>query len=108
MARTLAAGAQWTGTGRLSGWLYDAGGYPGLVQDARAPAVTGDLFAMHDPTAMLDILDDYEEAGPHFPTPQEYARAILSITTDQGDVPAWAYLYNWPVDGMSKWTLSII
>lgn len=100
----MAAGAQWIGTGCLSGWLYDAGGYPGLVQDAGAPYVPGDLFALYDGQAMLDILDDYEEVGPRFPMPQEYVRTIASITTNDGEVPAWVYLYNWPVDGLPKWT----
>jgi len=50
------------GTGVLAGRLYDFGTYPGLVPDAAAGPVTGDLYDI--PDALLPVLDEIEEVYP--------------------------------------------
>jgi gamma-glutamylcyclotransferase (GGCT)/AIG2-like uncharacterized protein YtfP len=108
MARRLAAGSEWLGTGTLNGRLYHIDDYPGLVMDGDAPPVAGDIFRLRDAGAMLAVLDAYEEAGPDFPAPQEYVRCVTSVTTDSGTLDAWVYIYNWSVTDLPEYAVSII
>lgn len=50
------------GTGTIAGRLYDFGTYPGLVLDAAAGAVAGDIYEI--PDALLPVLDEIEEVYP--------------------------------------------
>jgi len=50
------------GTGTIAGRLYDFGTYPGLVLDALAGPVAGDIYDISD--ALLPVLDEIEEVYP--------------------------------------------
>lgn len=50
------------GTGSVSGRLHDFGTYPGLVLDAAAGSVIGDIYDI--PDALLPVLDEIEEVYP--------------------------------------------
>lgn len=50
------------GTGTVAGRLYDFGSYPGLVPDAGAGPVAGDIYDV--PEALMPVLDEIEEVYP--------------------------------------------
>jgi len=50
------------GTGTIAGRLYDFGTYPGLVLDAAAGPVAGDIYDI--PDVLLPVLDEIEEVYP--------------------------------------------
>jgi gamma-glutamylcyclotransferase (GGCT)/AIG2-like uncharacterized protein YtfP len=50
------------GGATVPGRLYDFGTYPGLVLDAAAPGVAGDLYEVED--ALVPVLDEIEEVYP--------------------------------------------
>ncbi len=79
---------------RVRGRLYVVDWYPGLVLDARAGPVTGELWRLQT-DADLTALDAYEGCAPDDPTPHEYVRTIIGAqrTDTREEVPAWAYLY---------------
>lgn len=51
------------GTARVTGALYDFGDYPGLVLDAAARAVAGEVY--HIEPQLLPVLDGIEEYVPN-------------------------------------------
>lgn len=92
IARWLRGAAWLLGPATIGGALYQVAHYPGLVPGAGG-LVHGDLFALDDPMAVLNILDDYEECAAHYPHPHEYRRERLSVQTAHGLVDAWVYVY---------------
>ena len=50
------------GSATVPGRLYDFGTYPGLVLDAGAPGVAGDLYEVD--AALVPVLDEIEEVYP--------------------------------------------
>ena len=50
------------GTATIAGRLFDFGTYPGLVLDASAGPVLGDVYDI--PDALLPVLDEIEEVYP--------------------------------------------
>lgn len=56
------ASATLVGTAHIAGRLYDFGTYPGLVLDATAGPVAGDIYDI--PEALLPVLDEIEEVYP--------------------------------------------
>lgn len=66
--------------------LYDLGPYPGVVRDADAGAVAGELFAVSE--CCLDELDDFEGV------PDLFTRERIDLADG---TTAWAYLYARPV-----------
>jgi gamma-glutamylcyclotransferase (GGCT)/AIG2-like uncharacterized protein YtfP len=50
------------GTAAVRGRLYDFGAYPGLVLDAAAGPVRGDVYEIDD--ALVPVLDEIEEVYP--------------------------------------------
>lgn len=94
----LAPCARYLGAATLPGRLYQLpGGYPGLIHASSEPtSVSGDLWELAgDGQALLDRLDDYEEASERFPAPREYARMALDVTHQGRERTAWVYLYRW-------------
>jgi len=61
------------GTGTVAGRLYDFGSYPGLVPDAAAGQVVGDIYDV--PEALVPVLDEIEEVYP--------GQATLFVRTEQ-------------------------
>jgi gamma-glutamylcyclotransferase (GGCT)/AIG2-like uncharacterized protein YtfP len=106
MARLLSSNADFLGVACCQGRLYLIKHYPGLLlSDDAADIVHGELFRLRERDAMLGELDMYEACGEGFPAPTEYIRQMLSVTlADGGSHDAWTYIYNWPVDGLSRIT----
>ncbi|UZE48773.1 gamma-glutamylcyclotransferase family protein [Rhodopseudomonas sp. P2A-2r] len=100
MSKLLSRSAEFLGEGRCPGRLYMIAHYPGLLR-AAAPGdvVSGELYRMHDPAALLAELDEYESCGPNFDPPTLYLRETLPVTLADGSVhEAWTYIYNRPVE----------
>lgn len=96
MARRLGGEASFLGTARTRGRLIDLGKYPGLVIDDCAESfVGGDLFALHDPAAILASLDDYEGCGARDMPPFEFERRVIDALRENGShTRAWVYAYT--------------
>ncbi len=101
MARWLGDAARPVGPAVAQGALYRVAAYPGFVPGVTG-GVTGDLFALPDPEAVLAALDDYEECAAHFPQPHEYRRERLIVLGEHGPVEAWTYIYNRDVVGLER------
>jgi gamma-glutamylcyclotransferase (GGCT)/AIG2-like uncharacterized protein YtfP len=98
MARLLRAQARHLGTARTRGRLYDLGPYPGMTSPQRTiDWVTGDLYALRAPRALLGVLDAYEAGDVGRERPR-FVRARAVVTLDGGRRRlAWLYLYRPPV-----------
>lgn len=105
IAERLARRAFYAGPATYRGRLYLVKHYPGLIASANdADVVHGDVFAGCD-DVLLRELDDYEGCGPNDPHPQQYRRVIQQVMLGSGNaVDAWIYLYNRPVDGLTRIT----
>lgn len=79
------------------GNLYDAGGYPGLVEIPNFTHwVKGEVFRLKSPKELLNHLDKYEECHPDFPQPWEYVRKRLGLVQEDGEtLDCWVYCYQW-------------
>ncbi|PWK37601.1 gamma-glutamylcyclotransferase family protein [Cupriavidus plantarum] len=75
------------GAGVIAGRLYDFGTYPGLVLDAAAGPVRGDIYDI--PHALLPVLDEIEEVYPGQAT--LFVREVRDI--DHGGAPLPCLLY---------------
>ena len=104
MARLLSANADFLGEVSCRGRLYMVKHYPGLVlSDDAAEIVHGELYRLRAPEDLLREFDMYEACGEGFPEPTQYLRRILGITLgDSSTVDAWTYIYNWPVDHLTR------
>lgn len=95
----------WVRHDRVSGHLYDLGGYPGLVL-APDGEVHGDLLAIQD-KALLGDMDIYKLYDPEQPAASEYRR-VKTVSLDSGKT-VWAYEYNLTLKGRpliasGRWT----
>jgi gamma-glutamylcyclotransferase (GGCT)/AIG2-like uncharacterized protein YtfP len=103
MARMLSSHADFLGEAQCRGRLYLVKHYPGLVlSDDAAEIVSGELYRLRQPDALLREFDMYEACGEGFPEPTEYLRQMLQVTLSDGTAApqvadAWTYVYNWPV-----------
>ena len=99
MARLLSANADFLGEATCHGRLYLMKHYPGLVlSDDPADIVSGELYRLREPDALLREFDMYEACGEGFAAPTEYVREMLGVTLGDGTAgEAWTYIYNWPV-----------
>jgi gamma-glutamylcyclotransferase (GGCT)/AIG2-like uncharacterized protein YtfP len=104
MAQLLSRSADFVGEARCRGRLYRVTHYPGLVlSDDSDDVVFGELFRLRQPAELLREFDMYEACGEGFAEPTEYVRQMLAVTADDGAVSeAWTYVYNWPVDRLSR------
>lgn len=101
MARWLRGVAPLVGRATARGALYRIESYPGFVPSYEG-VVTGDLFTLPDPAALLAQLDEYEECAAHFPKPHEYRRALVTVLGADGPVEAWTYIYARDVAGLER------
>ena len=87
------------GKGTVQGQLYEIDGYPGLALSTNPQhAVTGELYRLTGSARIFDQLDEYDGCTAQSPGPHEYTRREIPIKLEQGgDVIAWIYLYNWPL-----------
>ena len=112
MHATLAAEADFIGAARVSGLLYDFGWHPaGVEGDAMEDAtITGEVYRMRDPTALLARLDEYEGYVPDDPGPvfdRVLVRAALedaaaAAAIGERDPLVWIYWYRGPVEGRAR------
>jgi len=85
------------GRGSIQGGLYEVGIYPALVPDPSG-RVVGELHQMSHPGRVLQALDDYEGCRMEMPDLGLYARDVVPVTLDDGEVvEAWTYFYNAPL-----------
>jgi gamma-glutamylcyclotransferase (GGCT)/AIG2-like uncharacterized protein YtfP len=54
---------RYVGTSAVHGTLYDFGDWPGLLPDAAAPAIAGDVYRIDEP--LLALIDEIEEYAPN-------------------------------------------
>lgn len=103
MADKLARNASFQGHAAYRGRLFLVETYPGVVPSSdAADVVQGDVFALND-ASYLRTLDRYEGCGPDDPQPQQYRREIGCVALETGAViDAWLYLYNWPVENLTR------
>jgi gamma-glutamylcyclotransferase (GGCT)/AIG2-like uncharacterized protein YtfP len=88
------------GDARVRGVLYRVAAYPGLVLDAEAGWVQGELYRLRDP-GVLERLDAYEGVGPLDPEPREYRRIRATVQCLDGEEhEAWVYEYGWDPAGL--------
>jgi gamma-glutamylcyclotransferase (GGCT)/AIG2-like uncharacterized protein YtfP len=104
MARLLSANADFLGDAMCRGRLYMVKHYPGLVPSCDASDIVhGELYRLREVDALLREFDMYEACGEGFPEPTQYLRRMLSVTMADGSAgEAWTYVYNWPVDRLSR------
>lgn len=81
--------------GTIPGLLYDLGEYPGLIEtNLKDQLVHGSVYQMEDSAEVLKQLDYYEGVGPDEEQPNLYRRELTQISTDEGLITAWIYIYN--------------
>jgi gamma-glutamylcyclotransferase (GGCT)/AIG2-like uncharacterized protein YtfP len=90
------------GPGTVRGHLHNLGAYPGLILDASAPSVPGQVFAVPDaPT--LARMDSYEGYDPANPDESLFLRVQVAIVLDTGaETVCWIYTYNRPIPASSS------
>jgi gamma-glutamylcyclotransferase (GGCT)/AIG2-like uncharacterized protein YtfP len=104
MAKMLSANADFLGEASCRGRLYRVKHYPGLVlSEAANEIVHGELYRLREVEAMLREFDMYEACGEGFPEPTQYIRQMFSVTLADGtSSEAWTYVYNWPVEKLTR------
>ena len=92
-ARLLQTQAQWIGSARMPGRLYQFGPYPGaVISNASGEWVHGELYNLRDPDRLLSQLDEYEGG--------DYQRTIAKVQANAGEpIQAWVYVYRGKLDG---------
>ena len=86
-SRELEAASDFVSNGRTQGLLIQLHGYRGMTPSDDPNAwVDGELHRLHDPAAMLPMLDAYEGS--------EFERRVVAVTLDDGTpIDSWAYIY---------------
>lgn len=100
MAEYLHTHAEFLRHGRFQGRMYQISYYPGVIaSDDKDDSVYGEVYRLHDPQAVLRILDEYEECSAQHAQPAEYERITAQIISVDGHVAesAWIYLYQWTI-----------
>jgi gamma-glutamylcyclotransferase (GGCT)/AIG2-like uncharacterized protein YtfP len=74
--------------------LYNLGAYPGVILDATAAPISGELFTVPD-AATLAALDAYEDYRPADRANSLFLREKAVVTLDNGSHQScWVYVYN--------------
>jgi len=82
------------GRAKIHARLLNLGEYPGIVLDANAASIPGELFIVPD-GATLAALDAYEGYWPDDPAGSLFLRTKAVVTLDDGsEIPCWVYVYN--------------
>ena len=104
LTHRLLGAAEFIGTGRYQGILYDLGNYPGAVaSDDPDDIVYGEVYRLRDPASILAGLDEYEGCGETVSTPPEYERAVARILlASDAVIHAYLYLYRRPCGGLRR------
>jgi gamma-glutamylcyclotransferase (GGCT)/AIG2-like uncharacterized protein YtfP len=103
MARRLRSVARYVGTARAPGRLYDLGRYPGLKPALRRGEwVSGDLYLLPAPRALLRDLDRYE-AGVRGRERARFVRVRTPLLLARSRrTVAWVYLFTRPVRAAAR------
>lgn len=111
MRTRLEAEAEWVGTGKVAGRLYDFGRYPGLVRTIplSQSVVHGEVFRLLDPVSSFRWLDLYEGLPVGLTRGAEYERVVGSVAVASGtSTNAWVYVWIGSLDrarlvGNGRW-----
>jgi gamma-glutamylcyclotransferase (GGCT)/AIG2-like uncharacterized protein YtfP len=86
----------------VRGHLYHLGDHPGMVLDARAGRVLGEIATPADMAKTLLELDEIEEAFPRGQPGGTYRRTLIEVAPPAGPpVLAWTYVLDTPGPGAS-------
>jgi gamma-glutamylcyclotransferase (GGCT)/AIG2-like uncharacterized protein YtfP len=88
-------------TAKFKGRLFDIGEYPGGIIGDAGYNIAGSVFKLKSADA-LSRLDDYEGFGEDQDQPNLFVREWLPVTTGEGAIDCWVYLYNLPVEGLKE------
>ena len=94
--------ARFVSSGAARGTLYDAGAFPGMIESANVSMVVGEVYELFDRDTFFETLDLIEGYWPEQPERSLYARKTIPVTTHEGTIKAWAYIFNQPVTGLLK------
>lgn len=100
VAQFLQSNAEFYAEGYFHGKLFDLGDYPGAIESKNPEdKVFGSIFKVRNPDAVFVAIDEYEETGDKFPSPNEFIRKKIDVFVSNGEmIPSYVYLYNWPVE----------
>ena len=90
------------GPALFKGRLYDCGEYPGAIADNDGYDIKGNIFSLHESTAALAVLDDYEGFGVDQEQPNLFVREQITATCNNQIVGCWIYLYNPPIVDLTE------
>jgi gamma-glutamylcyclotransferase (GGCT)/AIG2-like uncharacterized protein YtfP len=80
--------------GTIRARLYNLGAYPGVILDATAAPIPGEVFLVPD-AATLARLDAYEDYRPADPANSLFLREKTVVTFDDGTTQVcWVYTYT--------------
>jgi gamma-glutamylcyclotransferase (GGCT)/AIG2-like uncharacterized protein YtfP len=86
---------------KIKGLLYDIGEYPGLTLGSdNLYWIYGKLY--HIDEKALKLIDSYEGYGDKEEQPNLFIREEHTTSTADGEIDAWVYIYNLPVDGLKS------
>lgn len=100
MGERLRREARLIGAGSIAGVLHRVSWYPAAVDSAEpGKRVHGEVYALNDPAAALQWLDEYESVAPQ--STNEYVRVERAVELAAGgEVKAWIYLYQGDASGL--------
>lgn len=104
VAQFLKSNADFYAEGYFYGKLFDLGDYPGAIESENPEdKVFGSIFQVRNPDAVFVALDEYEETGDKFPSPNEFIRKKIYVFDSNGKmIPSFVYLYNWPLERFKR------
>lgn len=104
VAQFLNSNAEFYNDGYFHGKLFDLGDYPGAVEsNAPEDKVFGSIFQVRNPDAVFVALDEYEETGDKFSSPNEFIRTKIEVFGSNREmILSFVYLYNWPVEHFKR------
>lgn len=86
------------GRGTIAAALFDLGIYPAAVPAHDGSRVSGEVYEMLEPPAVLAVLDDIEGYRATEPERSLYTRVLTEVAlTTGGSLQAWVYFYNAPL-----------
>lgn len=92
----------------VQGKLYDAIEYPAGVPTAENHLITGELYEIKNAAEFdqaMQVLDEYEGSYDAPGEPALFRRELVNVRYNDGEVKAWIYWYNRPVEE-KKWIAS--
>lgn len=106
LADYLRQNAAFMARGYFYGKLYEIKQYPGAcLSNNKNHKVYGSIFKLNNNSdEILKKLDEYEETGEHFSSPNEYVRQIIEVMTHRKKYYCHAYIYNWETDEKKRIT----